>query len=78
MIRRELIWRGAAVAAALLSVAALTHAADATPYEVLVRFGRWEEILAEPDHPDWMVLTRTFRHVARGIAFAANRVWPSA
>src|SRR5258707_15229892 len=28
------------------------------PYEVLVRFGRWDEILAEPDHPEFMVFTR--------------------
>jgi hypothetical protein len=28
------------------------------PYEVLVRFRRWDEILAEPDHPEFMVFTR--------------------
>jgi len=42
------------------------------PYEVLVRFGRWDEILAEPDHPEFMVFTRAFRHAARGIAYAAK------
>jgi hypothetical protein len=41
-------------------------------YEVLVRFGRWDEILAEPDHPEFMVFTRAFRHAARGIAYAAK------
>ena len=51
-----------------------THAEAflATPYEVLVRFGRWDEILAEPDHPEFMVFTRAFRHAARGIAYAAK------
>jgi tetratricopeptide (TPR) repeat protein len=44
----------------------------AMPYEVLVRFGRWDEVLAEPEVPDWMPLTRTLRHAARGIAFAAK------
>jgi Flp pilus assembly protein TadD len=42
------------------------------PYEVLIRFGLWDEILAEPDHPEFMVFTRAFRHAARGIAYAAN------
>jgi hypothetical protein len=42
------------------------------PYEVLVRFGRWDEILAEPDPPEFMVFTRAFRHAARGIAYAAK------
>jgi tetratricopeptide (TPR) repeat protein len=44
----------------------------AMQYEVMVRFGKWDEILAAPDHPDWMPFTRTMRHAARGIAFAAK------
>ena len=44
----------------------------AMPYEVLIRFGMWDEILAEPDHPEFMVFTRAFRHAARGIAYAAK------
>jgi tetratricopeptide (TPR) repeat protein len=44
----------------------------AMPYEVLIRFGLWNEILAEPDHPEFMVFTRAFRHVARGVAYAAT------
>jgi len=31
--------------------ATVAEAYIAVPYEVLVRFGRWDEILAEPDHP---------------------------
>ena len=52
--------------------AMLTEAFAAMPYEVLIRFGLWDEILAEPDHPEFMVFTRAFRHAARGIAYAAN------
>ena len=37
----------------------------AMPLEVLVRFGRWDEILREPDnYPDYMPFTRAF-HQAR-------------
>jgi tetratricopeptide (TPR) repeat protein len=52
--------------------ATVAEAYIAVPYEVLVRFGRWDEILAEPDHPEFMVFTRAFRHAARGIAYAAK------
>jgi tetratricopeptide (TPR) repeat protein len=52
--------------------AMFTEGFIAQPYEVLVRFGLWDEILAQPDHPDFMVFTRAFRLVARGIAFAAK------
>ena len=44
----------------------------AMPYEVMVRFGMWDQILAEPDHPDYMVLTRALRRAARGIALSAK------
>ena len=43
------------------------------PLEVLVRFGRWDEILAEPDHSaEYMPFTRAFHHAARAIAYAAK------
>jgi tetratricopeptide (TPR) repeat protein len=44
----------------------------AMPYEVMVRFGLWDEILAAPDHADYMVLTRALRLAARGIARSAK------
>jgi tetratricopeptide (TPR) repeat protein len=45
----------------------------AMPYEVLVRFGRWDDILAEAEsHPDSLPFTRTLRHAARAIAYAAK------
>lgn len=43
----------------------------AMPLEVLMRFGRWEEILAEPEPPEYLPLTRALRHYARGVAYAA-------
>jgi tetratricopeptide (TPR) repeat protein len=44
----------------------------AMPLEALVRFGRWDEILAEPVHPAGELFTHAFQHAARGIAFAAK------
>ena len=44
----------------------------AMPYEVMIRFGMWDDILAEAEHPDFMLFTRAFRHAARGIAYAAK------
>ncbi len=44
----------------------------AMPLEVLVRFGRWNEILAEPaDYPDHMPFTRAFHSAARALAYSA-------
>ncbi len=43
------------------------------PLEVMVRFGMWDAILAEPKkHPNYMPATRAFQHAARAIAFAAK------
>jgi len=45
----------------------------AMPLEVMVRFGLWDEILAEPDkYPEYMPFTRAFHHAARAIAYAAK------
>jgi len=45
----------------------------AMPMEVMVRFGMWNEILAEPDdYADYMTGTRAFHHAARAIAYAAK------
>lgn len=43
----------------------------AVPYHALVRFGRWQEVLAEPEPPAWQKSARAVRHYARGIALAA-------
>ncbi len=44
----------------------------AMPFEVLVRFGLWEEILHEPEPKDDLPFSRAFYHAARGIAYAAQ------
>jgi hypothetical protein len=46
----------------------------AMPLEVLVRFGMWDDILAEPDnsYTDYMPFSRAFHHAARAVAYAAK------
>jgi tetratricopeptide (TPR) repeat protein len=45
----------------------------AMPMEVMVRFGMWDEILAEPDsYADYLAATRAFHYAARAIAYAAK------
>ncbi len=39
--------------------------------ETLMRFGRWDELLAIPEGPDYLPITRAFRRFARGTAYAA-------
>jgi tetratricopeptide (TPR) repeat protein len=41
-----------------------------TALHVMVRFGRWDEILAEPEPPAWRLFTRAERHYARAVALA--------
>jgi len=53
--------------------AALVESFGAVPMEVMVRFGKWDDILAEPqNYPDYMPFARAFHHGARAIAFAAK------
>jgi tetratricopeptide (TPR) repeat protein len=45
----------------------------ALPMEVMVRFGEWDDILAETDkYPDYIPFTRAFHYAARAVAFAAK------
>src|SRR4029453_9529055 len=45
----------------------------AMPLEVMVRFGMWDEILAEPEkYTDKMWFTRAFHYATRAIAYAAK------
>jgi tetratricopeptide (TPR) repeat protein len=44
----------------------------AMPLEVLMRFGRWDEILAEPAFPDFVPISRSLQHYARAVAHAAK------
>jgi tetratricopeptide (TPR) repeat protein len=56
----------------LKELAMFVEGLAAMPYEVMVRFGQWDQILAERDHADWMTMTRAIRRAARGVAFAAK------
>ncbi|CAN5481824.1 hypothetical protein BH10PLA2_BH10PLA2_17170 [soil metagenome] len=42
------------------------------PLEVLKRFGRWDDILKEPEPPETFPIARAMRHYNRGVAFAAK------
>lgn len=52
--------------------AAIADGFTAMPLEVLVRFGRWDEVLAAPEPPEHLPLARALRHCSRGIALAAK------
>lgn len=52
--------------------AAAADGAVAQPLEVLKRFGRWDDILKEPEPPEVFPIARAMRHYARGVAFAAQ------
>jgi len=43
-----------------------------TSLHVLVRFGRWEEILQEPEPAEYLPVTRSVWHYARALAYAAT------
>lgn len=44
----------------------------AQPIEVLIRFGRWDQVLRMPEMPESLPISRTMRRCARGIAYAAK------
>jgi tetratricopeptide (TPR) repeat protein len=44
----------------------------AMPMEVLMRFGRWDEILAAPEPAEYLPIARAMRLYARGVAQAAQ------
>ncbi|OYP37143.1 hypothetical protein CGZ80_06005 [Rhodopirellula sp. MGV] len=41
-------------------------------FHVLIRFGRWEDILAEPAPAEYLPMSRSVRHYARALAYAAT------
>jgi len=54
--------------------AAIADGFVAVPLEVLMRFGRWNEILAEPaKYPENTPFVHAFHHAARATAYAAKR-----
>jgi len=56
---------------ALRDWAGLIEGIMAANFHVLIRFGKWEEILEEPDYPEWRVVSRAVRRYARSIANSA-------
>ncbi len=50
----------------------------AMPLEVMLRFGRWDDVLAAPEPAEQLPFARAFRHAARGVAFAAKGDLPAA
>ncbi|MEX0613533.1 MAG: tetratricopeptide repeat protein [Pirellulales bacterium] len=42
-----------------------------TALHVLIRFGKWKEILAEPEPESWRLFSRAERHFARSVAFSS-------
>ena len=52
--------------------AALVDPYYAMPLEVMMRFGKWDEILAAPDFAADLPTSRALRHAARAIAHAAR------
>ncbi|WP_345088097.1 tetratricopeptide repeat protein [Bremerella cremea] len=43
------------------------------PYEMHIRFGRWDAILEEPEPAEHFPICRAMRHFARGVAYAAKK-----
>ncbi len=41
-----------------------------TALHVMVRFGKWDDILNEPEPPEWRFLSRAERHFARSVALS--------
>ncbi len=50
----------------------------AMPYELHLRFGQWDAMIAEPPPGEAFPIAKAFYHFARGTAFAAKKDVPSA
>lgn len=51
---------------------ALVDPVMAIPYESMLRFGMWDDVLKEPPPPEYFNITTALWHYARGVAFAAK------
>jgi tetratricopeptide (TPR) repeat protein len=56
----------------------LTAGFRMVPYYALTRFGRWDEMLQEPEPPEYSAVLRAIWHYARGLAFVARDELPAA
>ncbi len=80
MMQGQSLKSGATIKEMLASVPeeAIKHQADlidgffALPYELHLRFGQWDEMLAEPTPRKELPITTALWHYARGVAFAAK------
>jgi len=50
----------------------------AMPLEVMMRFGRWDEVLSEPAFPEYVPISGALRRYARAVAYAAKDDVPAA
>jgi tetratricopeptide (TPR) repeat protein len=48
------------------------------PLEVLMRFGKWDDILVTPPFPDFVPVSRSLQHYARAVSYAAKDNLPGA
>jgi tetratricopeptide (TPR) repeat protein len=56
---------------ALREFAGLIEGIMPATFHVLIRFGKWEQILEEPEYPEWRLVSRAVRRYARSIAYSA-------
>jgi tetratricopeptide (TPR) repeat protein len=56
---------------ALREYAGLIEGIMPATFHVLIRFGKWEQILEEPEYPEWRLVSRAVRRYARSIANSA-------
>lgn len=56
---------------ALRQFAGLIEGIMPTTYHVMIRFGKWNEVLEEPLPPDYRLVSRAVHYYARGIALSA-------
>ncbi len=54
------------------AMAPLVDGLMALPYTALVRFGRWDDVLKEPEPAAYLPVTRALWHFARGTALAST------
>lgn len=55
----------------LRELAGLIEGIMPTNLHVLIRFGKWEQILQQPDYPQWRLMSRATHSYARAIACSA-------
>jgi tetratricopeptide (TPR) repeat protein len=55
----------------LRAIAPLAEGIMPSSLHVLIRFGKWEQILKEPDYPEWRLMSRATYSYARSVACSA-------